>query len=55
MLVNMRRKGKNMVNVIMFLYGFSSVVSVYEIAKTDKKTKTDSINRKIEKAKKYFK
>ena len=42
-------------NAMLFLFGFTSIVSVYEIAKTDKKQKADSFNRKIEKAKKYFK
>ena len=42
-------------NAMLFLFGFTSIVSVYEIAKTDKKIKSDSISRKIEKAKKYLK
>lgn len=42
-------------NAMLFLFGFTSIVSVYEIAKTDKKTKNESLNRKIEKAKKYMK
>ena len=35
---------------MLFLFGFTSIVSVYEVAKTDKKVKSDLINRKIEKA-----
>lgn len=42
-------------NAMLFLFGFTSIVSVYEVAKTDKKVKSDVIYRKIEKAKRYFK
>lgn len=41
-----------MLNAIMFLFGFSSVVSVYEISKTGRKGKTLKIINSIEKFKK---
>ena len=41
-------------NAMLFLFGFTSIVSVYEVAKTDKKVKVDTINRKLEKVRKYF-
>lgn len=44
-----------MANALMFLLGFSSIVSVYEIAKTGKKCKADKVARGIEKCKKYLK
>lgn len=38
-----------MIEVLMFALGFSSVVSVYEIAKTAKSTKSNAIKRETEK------
>lgn len=38
-----------MLEVMMFALGFSSVVSVYEIAKTAKSTKSNAIKREAEK------
>ena len=34
-------------NVLLFLLGFINVTTVYEIAKTGKKTKSDKVNRAI--------
>lgn len=34
-----------MANVLLFLLGFTSVTTVYEIAKTGKRTKSDKIDR----------
>jgi len=42
-------------NAVLFLLGFTSVVSVYEVAKTDKKVKTDTVTRRIERIGKIFK
>ena len=36
-----------MVNAFLFMLGFTGVVSVYEIAKTGKKTKSDKLERTI--------
>jgi len=33
------------VNVLLFLLGFTSVTTVYEIAKTGKRTKSDKVSR----------
>ena len=41
-----------MLEVIYFLYGFSAVVSVYEIAKTAKCNHGNKMKREIEKLKK---
>lgn len=38
-----------MIEAMLFMIGFSSVVSVYEIAKTTKSTKSDAIWREAEK------
>lgn len=38
-----------MVEVMMFMLGFSGVVSVYEIVKTAKSTKSSAIRREAEK------
>lgn len=38
-----------MVEVMMFMLGFSGVVSVYEIVKTTKSTKSNAIRREAEK------
>ncbi len=38
-----------MIEVMMFMLGFSGVVSVYEIAKTAKKTNSNVIKREAEK------
>lgn len=38
-----------MAEVMMFMLGFSSVVSVYEIVKTTKSTKSNAIRREAEK------
>lgn len=43
-----------MVNAIMFLMGFSSVVSVYEISKTGKKGVSVKVINSIEKIKKFL-
>ncbi len=32
-------------NVLLFLLGFTSVTTVYEIAKTGKRTKSDKVSR----------
>ena len=37
-----------MVEVMMFMLGFSGVVSVYEIVKTSKSTKSNIIKREAE-------
>lgn len=37
-----------MIEVMLFMIGFSSVVSVYEIAKTTKSTKSNAIRREAE-------
>lgn len=44
------RKGEQgtMIEAMLFMIGFSSVVSVYEIAKTTKSTKSDAIRREAE-------
>lgn len=39
-------------NILLFLLGFTSVTTVYEIAKTGRKTKTDKVNRAINSCKK---
>ena len=39
----------NMTEVLMFMLGFSGVVSVYEIAKTSKNTKGNTIKKEAEK------
>ena len=45
------KKGEQgtMIDAMLFMIGFSSVVSVYEIAKTTKSTKSDAIRREAEK------
>lgn len=39
-------------NVLLFLLGFTSVTTVYEIAKTGKRTKSDKVNRAVDSWKK---
>ncbi len=41
-----------MTNVFLFLLGFTSVTTVYEIAKTGKRTKSDKVNRAVDSWKK---
>jgi hypothetical protein len=35
-------------NILLFILGFTSMTTVYEIAKTGKHTKSDKINRATE-------
>ena len=44
--------GKKMANVFLLLLGFTSVTTVYEIAKTGKRTKSDKVNRAVDSWKK---
>lgn len=44
-----------MVNAVLFLLGFSSVVGVYEIAKSGKKSTTNKIEKAIDSCKKIVK
>lgn len=37
-----------MANVVLFLLGFTSVTTVYEIAKTGKRTKADKVSRAVD-------
>lgn len=37
-----------MANVLLFLLGFTSVTTVYEIAKTGKRTKSDKVSRAVD-------
>ena len=41
-----------MANVFLLLLGFTSVTTVYEIAKTGKRTKSDKVNRTVDSWKK---
>ncbi len=44
-----------MTNAILFLLGFSSVVGVYEIAKTSKRSSTAKLEKAINTCKKMMK
>ena len=35
-------------NLLLFLLGFTSVTTVYEIAKTGKRTKSDKVSRAVD-------
>ncbi len=44
-----------MANALLFLMGFTSIVSVYEIAKTGKKCKSDKVQKNAERITKIIK
>ena len=44
-----------MANAILFLFGFTSIVGVYEVAKSGRKGKTDKIEKSINDCKKILK
>ena len=44
-----------MAEALLFLLGFTSVTTVYEIAKTGKKTRSDKVNRAVDVWKKQYK
>lgn len=44
-----------MAEALLFLLGFTSVTTVYEIAKTGKKTKSDKVNRAVDAWKRQYK
>ena len=44
----LRRSVIMMANVLLFLLGFTSVTTVYEIAKTGKRTRSDKVSRAID-------
>ena len=42
---NVRNGGEVMVEAMLFMLGFTGVVSIYEIAKTSKSSKSNAIKR----------
>lgn len=42
------RRCLTVAEALLFLLGFTSVTTVYEIAKTGKKTKSDKVNRAVD-------
>lgn len=44
-----------MINAVLFLLGFTSVVGVYEISKTGQKSKTSKVEKSIDSCKKILK
>ena len=44
-----------MVNAILFLLGFTSIVGVYEVAKSGQKPKTNKIEKMVNDCKKLLK
>ena len=45
----------NMINAILFLFGFTAVVGVYEVAKSGSKGRTSKIEKTISGCKKFLK
>jgi len=43
----MPRKELFMANAILFLLGFTSITSIYEIAKTGRQTKSSNMKKKV--------
>lgn len=44
-----------MANALLFLFGFTSIVGVYEVAKSGGKSKTDKIVKSVNNCKKFLK
>ena len=48
-------RSDNKVNAILFLFGFTAVVGVYEVAKSGSKGRTSKIEKTISGCKKFLK
>lgn len=46
-MVVLLRKEQFMTNIVLFLIGFTSITSIYEIAKTGKQTKSSNVKKSI--------